>query len=1084
MLTVWTGPDRAALTQLVLNEISKSASAGVSGQVLIVPEQFSHEAERRLCQTGGDTISRYAEVLSLSRLSDRLAAHYGGAARAYLDKGGRLLSMASAAEQVSSKIKLYASVLRKPEFLTDMVRMIGEFRSYCLEPSTLLDMSRIMDGVFAQKLEELGLLYEAYLAVCAQGKADPADKLVSLREALADCDWADGRTFYFDGFSDFTGAELAVIEVLLCQSAQTYITLSTGPTGGAMEQLAVDTIGDLRRVAQNKDIPFRVITRGGYVPRDSRVQSLLRWMFSAEPVPSEKSEAIRLGVFDSVEEECRGAVLQVLEYLKQGSRCRDISVACTDLDLYKAPLQAAFATVGLPVYYAGEIDVMAHPVVKAVWDCLLAASGHLDYEDGAMYLKSGLAPLERDCCDRLDNYAYLWNLHGTQWENPWVQHPRGFGEPWTDEDSVLLERLNVDKKIALAPLLHLRRELHAAQNTGHMVLALHQFMEDVNLRQQLEEKANTYEKNGNGQKAQALLQIYEILIQSLEQLWLTLGQTDRQPEDFAKLYASLLSQYAVGTIPASVDQVHVSDLPDMRHRQTKHLIVLGAADGSFPAYKTSEGLLTEDERMRLQSEGVSIAPGRARQMEQEIGRIYSALSAACESLSMSYAGDQPAWLFRRAASQFPDSLRTEHRSIFLELADFAAWRLRNGYEDSVTVDGLVELEQALRRKRGYSFAPLARKTVMSLYGEPIALSPSKIDQYAACRFAFFMNYGMKAKPRKQAKLDQPAFGTFVHAVLEHTVLRVKDLGGFRELDETRLLEIAAEEIEAYTQTHFPKQAEREAYLYQRSLKEIREIVLDLWEEMRNSQFQPEFCELKFGANGLLPMIEIEGKTARSRITGTVDRVDLYEDHTGTYVRIVDYKTGSKSFDYTDILNGAGLQMLIYLFALQEFAEPYLHTPHLEPAGVLYLPAKKEYPLTEPLPDDASVEKKHREKRKRKGLIRSDETLLAAMEADPMDPQYMPYTVKKAGPSGDLADCGQMKLLEKHVLRTVGDMTDRIASGQVVPDPMVRGPYSPCRYCDYQTVCHKDLGMQMPRNLAETSAKEFWEKLAREEMDHG
>ena len=97
---------------------------------------------------------------------------------------------------------------------------------------------------------------------------------------------------------------------------------------------------------------------------------------------------------------------------------------------------------------------------------------------------------------------------------------------------------------------------------------------------------------------------------------------------------------------------------------------------------------------------------------------------------------------------------------------------------------------------------------------------------------------------------------------------------------------------------------------------------------------------------------------------------------------------------------------------------------------------------------------------------------------------MPYTVKKTGISGDLADRGQMKLLERHVLQTVGDMTDRIAGGQVGPDPMVRGPYSPCRYCDYQTVCHKDLGTQTPRNLAETSAKKFWEILQREEKDRG
>lgn len=451
---------------------------------------------------------------------------------------------------------------------------------------------------------------------------------------------------------------------------------------------------------------------------------------------------------------------------------------------------------------------------------------------------------------------------------------------------------------------------------------------------------------------------------------------------------------------------------------------------------------------------------------------------------MSYSGEQPAWLFRRALQQYPQSLQIGRADTFLDLDSYAAWLLRTGAEQTAAFEELRIAQQTLKEKRNYSFSPLERTTVLQLYGDPIALSPSKIDQYAACRFAYFMNYGLRARPRKQAKLDQPAFGTFVHAVLEHTVIRVKDLGGFHNLSEETILEITSEEISRYSEEHFPKQAEREAYLYQRSLIEIREIVLDLWEEMRNSQFQPAFCELKFSYDGPLPTIRVTGTQAKSQITGTVDRVDLFQDDQSTYFRIVDYKTGSKSFDYTDILNGSGLQMLIYLFALREFGASYLHTPPLQPAGVLYLPARKEYPLTDPIPDDAAVEKKHREKRKRKGLILNDEQILAAMEADPLNPQYMPYSVKKSGISGDLADRRQMDRLEDHVLRTVEKMTDQIADGEVNPNPTVRGSYSPCKYCDYVSVCHKDMGKHTPRNLAETTAKEFWVRLEREEAKHG
>ena len=54
-------------------------------QILMVPEQQSHEAERALCRFGGDSVSLYAEVLSFTRLANRVFSVYGGLAAPALD---------------------------------------------------------------------------------------------------------------------------------------------------------------------------------------------------------------------------------------------------------------------------------------------------------------------------------------------------------------------------------------------------------------------------------------------------------------------------------------------------------------------------------------------------------------------------------------------------------------------------------------------------------------------------------------------------------------------------------------------------------------------------------------------------------------------------------------------------------------------------------------------------------------------------------------------------------------------------------------------------------------------------------------
>ena len=1080
MLHILIGEDRAVLSERIMGQLCHEEPKKENARILLVPEQFSHEAERRLCQAGGDTISRYAEVLSFSRMADRVAEAYGGVARSYLDQGGRILTMAMAAEQVVSRIKHFAAVLRRPEFLSEIVDMVDEFQSYCLQPADLLKASERMEGQFAQKLEELGLLYEGYLAVCANGSADPAGKLLWLCEALSETDWVDKRSFYLDGFADFTGAELTVVETLLRHSCHVWICLPAGE-GLQTSQPAADTVRTLEKLAEKWEIPSeRIAVKGSGGSRHEDITALLRGMFASGAVVPRSSRQVRFASFSSVEEECRHAIAEVKRLLSEGNRCRDIALGCTDTASYEAALRSALRAADLPFYFAGKDDILEKPVIGAVMTALAAAVGPMDYDDVSVYLKSGLPLVDRDICHRLDGYAYRWNLRGNQWELPWELHPGGFGETWKDEDHLYLETLNRHKTAALSPLFHLRTGLYHAANTGEMVVCFYHFLEELQLRQRLEEQAN--EKGG--QVGQELLQLYDILCSSLEQTWLTVGSTVRTPDDFVRLYRVVLSQYHVATIPAGIDQVYVGALEDMRQKSVKHLLVLGAADGNFPPYKTGEGLLTEEERKQLLAQGLSLSPLRSDQMEHEMSRIFSALSAAQESIWFSYAGDQPAWLYRRAQAMYPQSVISGRAEVFLNVADLAAWRIRNKDKSKVSLPQLDDWEKNLKSLRNYTFQPLSRETVQGLYGKKIYLSASRIDKYAACRFAFFLAYGLKAQPQKQAKLDPSVFGTFVHAVLENTVLRINQEGGFRQVTEERLAAVATEEINAYASMHFPKQAERSAYLFRRSRQEIMEIVLDLGEELRRSLFQPADCELEFSGNGALPAIEVEGKDISCSISGFVDRVDLYEADGIAYVRVVDYKTGYKDFDYTDILNGAGLQLLIYLFALKNHGGRYYGFDRLVPSGVLYLPARRQYTLTPPMPQDEVVVQYHRDERRRKGLIRGDDDLLAAMEEDPEDPKFMPYTVGKNGKDGNLADQRQMELLERHVLRTLSAMTDAIGSGQVTPNPIVRGQDSSCRFCDYKSICHMDLCGHTFRPMASTTAEKFWEKLEQEDCTNG
>ena len=255
------------------------------------------------------------------------------------------------------------------------------------------------------------------------------------------------------------------------------------------------------------------------------------------------------------------------------------------------------------------------------------------------------------------------------------------------------------------------------------------------------------------------------------------------------------------------------------------------------------------------------------------------------------------------------------------------------------------------------------------------------------------------------------------------------------------------------------------------------VVRELWMELKDSLFEPEGFEVNFGGTDGLPPIPISNGSMNAVLRGFIDRVDVWHTAGSSYYRVVDYKTGRKDFDYCDVFNGVGLQMLLYLFALRSSGDPTIGK-HPVPAGVQYFPARAPYLSTDGMLDDASAEKERKPQWKRKGLLLQDEAVLQAME--PGEPSRMSYSIRKDGTfSGDLADREQLKLLEKYVFHILGRLVDDLASGSVEPNPYTRGSsHNACAYCPYGSICH-EANVEGRRNYKAMSAQKFWEEIGKE-----
>ena len=1090
MLELILSRSRKQNTAAVMQGISAAVSKRREGQILIVPEQFSHDAERLLCETCGDTVSLYAEVLSFTRLADRVFSVCGGICRETLDDGGRLTALTLALEQVLSRLKIYAPARNKPEMIAQLAAQIEEFKNYGITYDALMDACSRFQGAFAQKLEELALILEGYDAVCATGRADPSSKLERLRELLWETDYAKGKTFWLDGFTDYTGLQMEILRVLLEMGASVTVTLVLDDvrSGEMIFESAREAAKQLIRAAGTSEVRIRMPAE-----EEDPVSLFLRLHLFAHDAASWEGESnvvICRGM--SAEEECRMAAAQIRKLMMGGLRCGEIAVACTDRAAYLPVLRPLLERCGIPAYYTGREDILREPMLRAVLAALEAATGGMEAEAVFTFLRSPIGPLERDACDRLQNYVFTWRISGTLWQKEWTMHPDGYEGQKDEASDLRLKELNIWRQQAAQPLLDLKKSLEKAKNTEQQVQALWEFLQLVKAEEKMRLLAE--ERSLTDQRAQELSQLYDVCVSAMEQLSLVLGATVRPAEDFAAMLRQLLSCYTLGTIPARLDAVTVGDLSSLRHQQKRALLVLGAGDGQLPKFSPDTGILTDQERTLLESEtGLHLAPDRTGRMDRELATVYDVLCCGAEHLIMSYSGETPSYLVRRLQLLFPNApvktkelLLTDDRMAGSLLAACDAEDPFGALLRGLGREELLSAAEEIKARADYLLGSLSEDAVRLLYRSVIQLSASKIDLFSACKCAYFLQYGLHAKERKEASVDAPIFGTFVHYVLEHTARDVQEEGGFSAVSEERMQQIAERHIADFTAMQIGNMEEKDPrfrYLFERNLQEVRNVVDGLGDEMRKSSFEPEAYELDFRFGGTLPPVEVTAEKGSAQVVGFVDRVDLYHAEEADYVRVVDYKTGKKAFSYSDVLNGMGMQMLIYLFALEQYGSK-LWGREVRPAGVLYFPARLPFLSARERPSEEEAAMEHQKNARRSGLLLDDERLLRAMEEFEDQPEYLPCKADKEGVlKGDLATKEQLKLLRAHVDATLRKITDQILEGEVRPDPYFQGnERSACRFCRFGAVCHLDSCDPQIRHFASKKPEEFWKRL--EEARHG
>lgn len=1120
MLTIEMSTNKDALRESMLRNIQKIDSSLEGAKVFVlVPEQETFAVNRELCAKVGVSTRNSIEVMGFERMM-RMVYRDCGHRKTHLDDGGRLIAMSQAAAACRRDMSVFGRSAMQPEFYKTLLATYSSMKLNgigldMLKPGE--ETTKDMPKLLVEKLNDLHRIFSEYEGICETTTCDPADELTRVAEIMLDGGWAKNTIWFVEGFSDFPKQQMDLLAMLIKDAGVTDITVGLLAKNKFDKhpgrELAAQTamkLGDIAtergcrwvfpRSVHEKEIPDALVA----------LQDILCDVAPVTKALEDKQGAVRFSCDASVYQECQHIAGDILRAVRDGHRFKDISVALCDYDRYAPVMDTVCRRYRIPAYFSSDkIEIAKNPVMTSVFSALEAATRGMPLEMVLQYMKSGLNNLSIEETDALETYTRVWNIHGRGWEPEagWTMNPSGYGVDMSPDDETALAYINGLREKGISPLVMLKNDMSAAKTVSEYIMALYNFLERTQFTEKVQGMIDDLSNQGDRQTAMQFAQVNEVLNHAMEQMYDTLGSAERTAQDFVKMLKLICSAYKIATIPATLDQVEITNMQDARFVTGDIRFIAGCEEGVFPTYAVEAGLFDSFEVDALNKAEINIPGGIHDATVRSLAEVQSVITGVRKRLTLSYAQDMaaqstPSHLYLRARKLFPETPELhgcdesgiyEADLLDAEMAGRLVARIstRHAYDDTVGSLVLVEnpaLQQTANRiwdKARWKLGDLDRRSVRGLYGTRIPLTATRADVYAACRYHYFLKYGLALRERPHGKSDAPAFGRFAHYVLEHAMREIEHVhGGFKAVSHTQMEDITRKYISAYTEERMKgleAQPERYAYLYKRHCRELVQIMANCYNELKDADFHCSAFELKIGGEGAdVPGVAIEGEKFKGMYTGIADRVDMCDVNGTTYVRVVDYKTGkSKSFDPTDILCGLSMQILMEQAALREVG----YTPKGGQAGVLYVPAKNPVIALPAKTSDEKVIAEYEKMTTRHGMLINDPVVLNAME--PLEAgraHYIPVKVGADGSmSGDLCSVAQMESLNTFTKKTMSSMVDGIGSGVIHANPISRGPErTACTYCPMCSACHKDADGVKFRYRKKVEMDEFWAEIAEPE----
>lgn len=1101
-VTIRMGVSQSGKTLACFQDMRRLAAQGKK-VLLIVPDQASYSVERRFAETAAGKGYMGIQIVGFARLA-YLVLQARGTVRDGVSELGQKVILQRLLRQYEDEFSLLQTAARQANFATTAGQFIAECRSFCISPEMLRRAAdNLGDSTLGRKLQDIALLYDSYVRFLTDHFGSADDILTVLAKTVPDDAYIRDAYVWVDGFQWFTPEQLAILEAIEGTAKAMTVTLTIDGTNvaahareTALFHRAYEVYRELRtRFPHAETLALPKPVRGGLQPV---YDGFFRPVPQALPQPV---AGLTLTACSTRDLEIDKIARKICQLCKAGYRYGDMLVLARTSDLYQHRMERIFTAYGIPFFSDYRRPMTSHPVAEAVASLLDVLQSHWSYEPLFRLLKTDVFPVSRHDVDILENYCLEFGIQGRHWLSgkEWTYRRKRYIDEETkldEKEEARLVQVNRTRQTIydiLAPVQDAAQEDHALRDWCTL---LYRWLVAIHVPQTLQQWQCEDDAAGDQTAGKEHEQVWKRILAFLDEVVRLCGDDVLSLAEFGQIVTDGLGDLQFSLIPPTLDHVTFTSVERGYTMLAKVVFVCGINDGIFPQHSSDDGMLSDGERRQLGSLGITLGPSQRFRSFQEKFLFYLSLTRAQEKLCLSYAladedgnAVEPSlWARQLVEKGYVSELSYEtgqiapgqegdyivtmpaalayvpsrlHRAgqgepvddVWWALYDWA-WHHGYTYEAIQSTQGIfhTNLPQVLP-------TPLVRK----LYAPDGILrgSVTKFEQYRACPFAYFARYGLKLEERRLYRFAAPDLGMLVHGALRILGEELLDAG--KQWQDLQPDEIPKRCREATDR--LAPQVQQDILMSNAYFQQIKErLIATLVRTVRRlrefsavSDFKMEGLEKSFGRNGsqwqALKFTLKNGLTVI--VNGQIDRVDSLRLDGTKYVVIIDYKSGQKKLDISQIFTGLELQLLTYMYVtLLNMGDDAV------PAAILYCYVRNDKMSVNYCISPAEKEALYQKNNKLSGFYLDDSRVIQSLDTS-LDgySAFMNVRLKKDGTLSDTSQTVYDTAGWKHLLHLakgrIEELAGAMAAGNIDMKPIKMGQVTPCSYCPYHSVCRFD-----------------------------